>query len=178
MAAGAAIWAFLLAAGQIAPTDIAQTSLPAGPDGPAIAAAAQLDAIIQYARWPVATGPLNACLIGDSALHDRLTDHILPDGRSLQFSRIAPGQFTPTTCDIALIGRISRADERRIIIEAGDAPVLTITDADPGCTRGSMICWNLGAEGLGFDLNIGSVAQSSIRIDPRVLTLGWHRRRP
>jgi len=177
MAAGAAIWGLLLAAGQIAPTDIAQSSLPAGPDGPAIAAAAQLDAIIQYSRWPVATGPLNICLIGDSALHDRFADHTLPDGRSLIFRRISAAQFTPAACDIAIIGRISRAEERRIIIDVGDAPVLTITDADPGCTRGSMICWNLSIEGLGFDLNIGAVAQSSIRIDPRVLTLGWHRRR-
>ena len=176
MAAGAAIWGLLLTVAQIAPANIAQSSLPAGPDGPAIAAAAQLDAIVQYSRWPVATGPLNACLIGDSALQDRLTDHILSDGRPLQFRRIEAGQFSPALCDIAIIGRISRAEERRIIIDAGNAPVLTITDADPACTRGSMICWNLGADGLGFDLNIGAVAQSSIRIDPRVLTLGWHRR--
>ena len=75
-------------------------------------------------------------------------------------------------CEIVYIGRLSLEQQRAITDRLRGTAVLTIAENDPACRSRAMFCLLFEAEALNFRLNIDAVANSQIRIDPRVLRMG------
>ena len=141
-------------------------------DAQAPIAARQLNAIATYARWPDARRNLRVCIAGQTPLSNALSAQTLLDGRVLTPVRVTPDQAVAANCEIAIIGTLPTADRNQIIRAAGGTDLLTITDADPGCEFGAMFCWRPSDANVTFDLNIGAVTRSRVRVDPRVLAMG------
>ncbi|MFM6854290.1 MAG: YfiR/HmsC family protein, partial [Sphingopyxis sp.] len=83
----------LSAAGAMVPAST-QTSVDAGADGAAVAAADMVAGIIGYTRWPPMDGPLRLCVIGQSLLTGRMVDRTLLNGRALVVRAIPPAAAT------------------------------------------------------------------------------------
>ena len=150
----------------------APTTFALNLDGYTAVANQQLDAIATYARWPDDRRTLRTCIVGQTDLANTVTTHNLPNGRTIVPIRSLPARTNAANCDIAILGQMSAADRAQIVRAANQQPLLTITDADPSCNFGTMFCWRVSNNALTFDLNIGAVTRSRVRVDPRVLALG------
>lgn len=152
---------------------LAQTEVPPGPEGQAVAVASITTGILAYSRWPDNGGPITLCVAGQSAATARLSNRTLVGGRPLLISR-RPSAPVPTEgCDAIFIAGLPPAESRRLLRSVIDRPVLTLDENSDGCAVGVMFCIRPAARGgMTFDLDIDAVSRSRIRVDPRVLALG------
>lgn len=150
---------------------VTQTDIPAGADGPAIAAADVVAGILSYTRWPTDTGPVRLCVAGGSPLAARMGARTLVSGRALVVSRRTPGALPGEGCDAVYVGGVPPRELERIARASAGQAIVTITDADADCGSGMMLCLRHVNGGMSFDLNIDAVSRSRVRIDPRVLSL-------
>lgn len=148
-----------------------QTEIPAGADGSAIAAADVVAGILSYTRWPDADGPVRLCVAGGSPLAARMGPRTLVSGRALVVSRRAPGALPGEGCDAVFVGGVPPHELGRIARASAGQAIITMTDDDPDCGSGMMLCLRRVGSGMSFDLNIDAVSRSRVRIDPRVLSL-------
>ena len=154
----------------VVPTAV-QTDIPAGADGPAIAAADIVAGILSYTRWPSGTGPVRLCIGGGSPLAARMVARTLVNGRTMTVTRRAPGSLPGDGCDAIFIGGVPTRELERIARASSGQAIVTMTDADPDCGSGMMVCLRRVGGGMSFDLSIDAVSRSTVRIDPRVLSL-------
>lgn len=129
-------------------------------------------AIVQYSRWPDNRPPQYACVVGP-------TDHAgdLLAGRDLGPRGIVVIRRTIDTataddCQIIYLGRLALEDQRLVTARVRGKAVLTIAENDPACRSRAMFCLLFEAEALSFRLDIDAVANSQVRVDPRVMRLG------
>lgn len=154
-----------------------QTPVPPGGDGAANSAARVVAGIISYAGWPAAEpDPVRLCLTGTSQWTGALAAAELSGGRRLSVTRLSPTAVTPALCHAVYIGQMAPPDRSSLIRANGNSTILTITDADPQCEFGAMFCLRLTPQGMVFDLNVGAVSRSRVRVDPRVLALSRRER--
>lgn len=153
-------------------THATQSTIPAGPEGVAIATADTVAGILAYSRWPGASPTVRLCVAGSSPMAMRLANRTLVDGRALIVSARAPGSLPGEGCDALYLARIGPSELERIARASAERGIITMTDADPSCLSGMMICFRVVPAGLLFDVNIDAVSRSGVRIDPRVLSLG------
>lgn len=166
---GTASWLVTLA---LASSSVAlQTPVPETTDGAAIATNRLVVGILSYTEWPTRRDPVRLCMTGVSHRAQRIGTEPLTDGRRVSVMRLAPSAVSAAQCDAIFMGQIAAPDRAQLINRLGNAAIVTITDADPACEYGAMFCLRTTPEGMTFDLNIGSVARSRVRIDPRVLAL-------
>lgn len=142
----------------------------ADPYAPAVARLVK--AVVQYTRWPSAPRTLRACVVGPA---DHAED--LLAGREVRAMGVIAVPATPdgvgaAGCEIVYLGRLSLEQQRTITDRVRGAAVLTIAENDPACRSRAMFCLLFEAESLNFRLNIDAVADSQVRIDPRVLRMG------
>lgn len=149
----------------------AQTEVPPGADGPALAAADIVSGILAYTRWPDNGGPVVLCVAGQSRLSQQLSDRRLPSGRAMVVTRRSPSSLPGTGCDAIFLAALARPEQERIARAANGEAIVTITDNDPECSSGLMACLRLVRGGMTFDLSLDAVSRSRVRIDPRVLML-------
>lgn len=142
------------------------------PDPYAAAVARLTRAIIQYSRWPDEPRARVACVVG-------MADHAddLLAGKeigSVGFTAVLRSVETvqPADCDIVYLGRLGIDDQRAVTDRMRGEAVLTISENDPACRSRAMFCLLFEAEALSFRLNIDAIANSQMRVDPRVLRLG------
>lgn len=128
-------------------------------------------AFVQYSRWPGNPSALRACVVGpadhaDDLLAGRQVAAIGVEvvERNLETVRAAD-------CSIVYIGRLGIDDQRLITARMKGEAVMTIAENDPACRSRAMFCLLFEARSLSFRLNIDAVAQSLVRVDPRVLLL-------
>lgn len=162
----------MLASSAPAMVPAAQSAVPAGPEGAAIATADAVAGILAYSRWPNAPTTVRLCVAGSSPLIARLSNRTLPDGRRVIVSQRATGSLPGEGCDAIYLARIAPSDLERIARASAERGIATMTDNDPQCSSGIMVCFRIVPAGLTFDLNIDAVTRSGVRIDPRVLSLG------
>lgn len=163
----------LLASAAMASANPQPASMPLGneanPYAPAVAKL--VAAIIPYTRWPNQRDPLRMCIIGPA---DHAGDLLAARGRGaagVASVEVPAAAVTPESCDLVYIGRLALPDQRLITGRLRDKAVLTIAENDPACQSRAMFCLLFEAEALSFRLNIEAVANSKLRIDPRVLRL-------
>ncbi len=134
--------------------------------------------IFGYTRWPTDPNPLRLCVAGESAHADRLVRQGLDTAgaRPVTVRRIGPETGVAAQCDALYVGTLDEAAWRRIFANILGQPVLTVCERSPVCAVGGMICLDIDANArVTFEINLDSVARSTVRINPQVLRLG---RRP
>jgi len=128
--------------------------------------------IISYSRWPENRAPEKGCILGSTPFLSVLLDqnghdysytwHYYQDLESLDID----------SCDILYLGLLSSDEINKLLFETAGESVLSISENDPDCDDGSLICLNLSEAGSSFQVNLDAVARSGIRIHPQVLKLG------
>lgn len=142
----------------------------ADPYGPAVARLVK--SIAQYTLWPTAPMPMRACVVGPA---DHAEDLLAGrEVRKLGIAALAVGldSVRAIDCEIVYIGRLSLEQQRAVTSRLRGSAVLTIAENDPACRSRAMFCLLFEADSLNFRLNIDAVADSQVRIDPRVLRMG------
>lgn len=166
----AAVPAALLLASTIPAT--AEVGLPAG--SAADANADIVAGIALYSRWPQPSPVVRLCVLGRNAMSAGLTSRRLADGRRIDTDSNAAISFDD--CDIIYLASQPAAVQVRIARGAAGKATITVTDNDPMCDSGIMACLRRASDHIAFDLNLDAVSRSTVRIDPRVLSLAGRRR--
>jgi hypothetical protein len=134
--------------------------------------------ILGYSRWPVQPKPIRLCIVGQTAYAGELLDgRSRPPALAVQARRADAASATlAQDCDAVYLGGQQEKERRQILRQVVGHPVVSIVEDDPDCAVGSMFCLDIRPEGVGFQVNLDSVARSGVRINPGVLQLS--RRRP
>jgi len=150
------------------------TGMPLGDEAdPYAAAVARLTrAVVQYSRWPGEPRALRACVVGPTDHADDLLGGKEVASVGVTASRRSVEAVRAAECDIVYIGRLGIEDQRLVTNRMRGEAVLTIAENDPACRSRAMFCLLFEADALSFRLNIDAVANSQMRVDPRVLRLG------
>ena len=99
-----------------------------------------------------------------------------PGSRAIVVRKIPFDADIAAECDALYVGSLEENAWRRIFANILGRPVLTVCERSPVCSVGGMICLDIEADlRTQFEINLDSVARSTIRINPQVLRLG---RRP
>lgn len=129
-------------------------------------------AIVQYSRWPGDQRKLRACVVGPADHADDLLAGKQVSTIGVSVVKRGVDAVGASDCDIVYLGRLALDDQRLVTARMRGEAVLTIAENDPACRSRAMFCLLFEAEALSFRLNIDSVANSQVRVDPRVLRLG------
>src|SRR3546814_6280570 len=90
----------------------------------------------------------------------------LPGGRHLIVRRVTPATaMAGGDCDILFLGRMPPGDRQRLIGWVRGRAVLTVTDDDPACLYGAMVCLARRPAGLGFSVNLDAIGRGPLRVD-------------
>ena len=140
-------------------------------DSIALETARIVTGIIEFTRWPGASGPLTLCVAGPAQHAARLDALRLADGRGVQRRQVAPLPIAMAGCNALYIGQVDPAATRALTAAARGRAVLTIAEADPACRSQAMFCMVHEPRTISFRMNIDAIARSGLRVDPRVLRL-------
>jgi hypothetical protein len=153
----------------------ASQSLPAGlplgneadPYPPVVARLVR--AFVQYSRWPGNPSSLRACVVGPADHADDLLAGKEVGAIGVEVVQRNTESVRAADCNIVYIGRLALDEQRLVTARMKGEAVLTIAENDPACRSRAMFCLLFEARALSFRLNIDAVAQSTVRVDPRVL---------
>ena len=121
---------------------------------------------------------MRLCIAGQSTHADQFLRQGLdrPGSRPILVRKMPAEVDIAAECDALYVGALEESAWRRILANILGRPVLTVCERSPVCSVGGMICLDIEADlRTQFEINLDSVARSTIRINPQVLRLG---RRP
>lgn len=135
--------------------------------------AAYLLNFASYVEWPNPPEPVTICVYGDNPFK-AATIATLLEAKAGQINADFkyPRQLEQLTdCNILYLGLSEHENFGKAIAMVRNAPVLIVTDVQDGLPQGVMI--NLIAESnrLRFEINIGTVLASKLKISSKLLKL-------
>ena len=172
IASAASGWLLPLALASGQPPTTVFMPLGNEPDPYGAAVAKTVNAIAMYTRWPDNPAVLRACVVGPADHADDLLAGKYVAASGVRSVRSVASDVRPAACEIVYIGRLSLDQQRAVTDSVRGGAVLTIAENDPACRSRAMFCLMFQADSLSFRLNIDAVADSQIRVDPRVLRIG------
>ena len=132
--------------------------------------------IFGYTRWPTPPPTLRLCVVGSSPHATRLLQRGMPrlaDMPPITVRGLEPGAAVAEECDAVYVGQLEDSAWRRMLPALQGRPVLTICERSPVCAAGGMLCLDIDHNGhVQFEINLDSVARSTVRVHPQVLQLG------
>lgn len=161
----------------LAPAVQAQSQAPIDPEA---GTAQVLAGMVSYVRWPQPQPQLQLCIIGVTRYAGALTEERLSTSsqriRPRNLSDLSAGELAG--CQLVYLGRLSEADNRKLLTLLLDRPVLSIAEIGVTCDAACMFCLKQqpGQGQVVFDANLDAIARSGLRVHPSVLQLS--RRKP
>lgn len=135
--------------------------------------AAILWGIVSYTRWPMPPATLQVCVLGDSPVARALKKSGALEGARYQavIRSLPPlhAQVDPTQCHVLYTSKLPVTQLTPVLQSVLNSPVLTIGEEQDFCSLGGMFC--LAPSGKRFFANLSAIAQSPLRVNPRVLQL-------
>lgn len=125
-------------------------------------------AILSYAKWPNPVPEI--CVVNNPSFAQQLINH-LPANASYKISNIQSQQIKNTNCTALFFSTLSDQEEQHLLNTAVTFPALSISTNNNNCEIGSAFCLYKKGSNYTFKVNMESLSQSKIHIDPRVLLL-------
>lgn len=153
---------------------LAPAAAPAAPSPQQLAVAVKAAFIPKFARyvsWP-SERPMRLCIIGQDPfgrLIDRAAASERIGQRQVTVHRMANADHA-SGCAIAFVDGDSRQSTAQMLAKLRAWPVLTVTDAELGSTRG-MIHFAISGGKVGFHIDDAAAARSNLSISSRLLRL-------
>ena len=126
--------------------------------------------ILSYAKWEQNTP--NICIVNNPALaqqfnSQRSTQHVY------KISPLQLDDLKQTSCQAIVFSNLSPREEQNILNNAVRYLALSISTTNSACELGSVFClYQKKNQQYSFRVNMQSLTQSQVHIDPRVLLLG------
>lgn len=129
--------------------------------------------ILGYTRWPAESAVLQLCVVGATEYAAGLMQSSgqAVGGRRLDVRRVDFDHLKTSDCDGVYAGEMDEQQWRSLMTQEAGRSLLTISERSALCRIGAMFCLRRQGEGPGFEVNLDSVARSSLRISPKVLQL-------
>lgn len=136
--------------------------------------AALLFNFLQFTQWPIPPDePFRLCVLGRTPLDEhlaRLEGKLVLGDRRISVRHVEL-QGPLAQCHALYLDESQRDRADEMLRRLGNAPVLTITDADGLADRGLMIEIRKRDLKLGFDVNLGTARRANIGFSSRMLKM-------
>ncbi|MDR2327491.1 MAG: YfiR family protein [Acidovorax sp.] len=164
-------WAWLLAASLALMATTARAD--AAGDEHVQAVTRTVIGILGYTRWPAESAVLHLCVVGSTEYAAGLMQSSgqAVGGQRLDVRRVDFERLKTADCDGIYAGEVDEQQWRSLMKQDASRSLLTISERSALCRVGAMFCLRRQGEGPGFEVNLDSVARSSLRISPKVLQL-------
>jgi hypothetical protein len=137
--------------------------------------------IASYVRWPGGGAPLQLCVTGDTRFAATLlVGSAQPRGqqiavRSLQSATVASSL---PACDIVYVGAMPPAQRKKLYQALVDRPILSVSEPLGSCVDDVMFCLKFRDTQVVFEVNLGVLERSKLRVHPNLLQLARRRDAP
>ncbi|WP_227865856.1 MULTISPECIES: YfiR family protein [Acinetobacter] len=125
-------------------------------------------AILSYAKWPTNTPEI--CVVNNNPFAQQLKNN-LPADSPYKVSNKHSSELRSSNCTVLFFSNLSDKEEQNILNTAVNYPALSISSNNLNCETGSAFCLYKKNQSYAFKVNMESLTQSKIHIDPRVLML-------
>jgi len=141
------------------------SSLPAAP---AASMYSTVFSILSYAKWNTPAPAI--CAVNNSPLAQQFQNHA-PDHSSYRISAIQSSEIKSSACQVLIFSTLSPKEEQHLLNTAATFPALSISTNNAECEIGSAFCLYKRSQNFAFKVNLDSLAQAKVHVDPRVLLL-------
>lgn len=125
-------------------------------------------AILSYAKWPTSTPEI--CVINNNAFAQQLKSRLSSES-PYKISNKQSTELRSSNCSVIFFSNLSDKEEQHLLNTAVTYPALSISSNNLNCETGSAFCLYKKKQSYAFKINMESLTQSRIHIDPRVLML-------
>ncbi|WP_099092641.1 YfiR family protein [Acinetobacter larvae] len=128
--------------------------------------------ILSYAKWDSNTSsrPI-LCVVDNPAIAQQFRQTIQQNKYNYQVSALSFEQLSRATCQAVFFSTLSAQEEQNAINNILKPPVLTFSSKNKQCEIGSAFCLYQHKQLTAFKVNLDSLGQSKVHVDPRVLLL-------
>lgn len=166
--------------GQAAPAAAGAQSVESGEAVARQVKAAYLYKFASYVEWPGAVfarpdSPIVIGVTGDEPLRQVLARMVVGktvNGRRLAVRRVEPGD-TLSGVHMLFVGQADGRDPAGIVQATRGQPVLVVADSSPTRSPGSMIIFVNVGQRLRFEVALGPVAQSGLKLSALMLSAAY-----
>lgn len=142
--------------------------------------AAYLYKFASYVEWPDGTfpspqSPLVIGVIGDNELADelgRIVSGQTVQGHPVQTRRLQPDEPLAGV-NVLLIGRLEGVALQKVLANAREHAVVTVTESEDGFAQGSMINLLVVENKVRFEVALGPVESAHLHISARMLSAAY-----
>jgi hypothetical protein len=129
----------------------------------------------KFADWPTLApdAPITVCVTGDDRVAAALGETIHGQSVDVRFLRLVklPSDAAVKSCQVLFVSGQERSRLAALVEEAGNAPVLTVSDGDHFASEGGMVELYNEAGRMKFAINVDAVQRARIRLSSRLLGL-------
>ncbi|MCW8039354.1 MULTISPECIES: YfiR family protein [Acinetobacter] len=125
--------------------------------------------ILSYAKWNTTMPEI--CVVDNSALAQQFQSHS-PNPSNFKISSILSNAIKSKDCEVLIFSTLSPKAEQQLLNTAVSFPTLSISTNNAECELGSAFCIYKRNSSYAFKVNLNSLSQAKVHIDPRVLLLG------
>ncbi len=126
--------------------------------------------ILSYAKWTTAVPEI--CVINNNNMASQFKNYLSSnDEYNYSVKSIDKQKIRSERCEVLIFSTFTPEEEQRVLNSSVEFPALSISSSNTECEIGSAFCLYRKNTGLSFKVNMDSLTQSKVRIDPRVLLL-------
>lgn len=126
--------------------------------------------ILSYAKWNNPTPEL--CIVDNPNYTAQFSNIVKTTKSSIIVNSIHASELKSIHCDAVFFSNTTEENEQALINKSLNPSVLSFSSDNVECEIGSAFCLSTNKSGKTiFKVNLDSLAQSKIHIDPRVLLL-------
>ncbi|OTG80987.1 hypothetical protein B9T33_07490 [Acinetobacter sp. ANC 5054] len=124
--------------------------------------------ILSYAKWETDTPKF--CIVNNANSVKDFKKYA-PAHSNYIISSIQVANIKSNHCQILFFSNLSAKEEQNILNSHVSFPALSISSNNSECENGSAFCLYRKKQNFAFKINMESLTQSQVHIDPRVLLL-------
>lgn len=124
--------------------------------------------ILSYAKWNTPTPEI--CVINNPTLSQQFRNNE-PEHTNYKISAIQTTDIKHSLCQVLIFSTLSPKEEQHLLNTAVNFPALSMSINNTDCEIGSTFCLYKRNKNIAFKVNLDSLSQSKVHIDPRVLLL-------
>jgi hypothetical protein len=139
--------------------------------------AAFIHNFVKFTEWPQdvlpPAAPLVICVFGDAAFGDVLENYVKGhpvDGHTIVVSRTS-ADVKPRSCHLLYLSGVTAKQAAQVVAGLKDAPVLTLSDADPFARLGGMAQLYVEDGMMRFRVNLDNTTRGHLRFSSKLLSL-------
>ncbi len=126
--------------------------------------------ILSYAKWNTSTPEL--CVVDNPNYATQFSNYTKTNKSIFNVNSIHSSELKNQHCDAIFFSNTTPLNEQTLINKSFNPSVLSFSSSNTECEIGSVFCLSTNKSGNTiFKVNLDSLAQSKIHVDPRVLLL-------